>query len=59
MLSSLESMELQKEGVTSGVLLEKFFDSEYVLYDSNESPWPMSDALGKTKGCLWSCNHMG
>ena len=52
-------MELQKEGVKYGELLGRFFHSEYVLYDDVESPWLMSEALGKTKGCLWSCNHMG
>ena len=52
-------IQLQEEGVTSGILLERFFHSEYILYDDLESPWLMSEALGKTKGCLWSCNHMG
>ena len=52
-------IQLKEEGVTSGILLERFFHSEYVLYNHLESPWLVSKALGKTKGCLWSCNHMG
>ncbi len=54
-------IQLKKEGVTSGMLLEKFFNSEYVLYGDNYLvvPWELSQALEKTKGCLWSCAHMG
>ena len=52
-------MKLQKEGVKTGELLERFFDCEYVLYDSYESPRLMSEVLEKIKECLWSCNHMG
>ncbi len=54
-------MQLKKEGVTSGMLLEKFYNCEYILYDSDRLavPYPLSEVLGETKGCLWSCTHMG
>ena len=54
-------MQLKKEGVTSGMLLEKFFNSEYVIYSRYycSVPGELDQALGKTKACLWSCAHMG
>ena len=52
-------MSIVSVRVKTGELLERFFDCEYVLYDSDESPRLMSNVLGQIKECLWSCNHMG
>lgn len=52
-------IQLKEEKITSGILLERFFHSDYILYDTMESPWLLSKVLKNTKACLWSCNHMG
>ncbi len=52
-------IKLREQKIGVGILLERFFHSEYVLWPDIEDAVTMEMVLREIKGCVLACAHMG